>query len=78
MKTALLVCFSPMTRVVMDIPDGQTVEEFLNNDYNYADVCRTAREKMQKDIGDYLCADTCESIVEDAECPAGTYTSDNA
>ena len=25
----------------------------------------------------YLCADNCESIVEDTECPVGTYTSDN-
>lgn len=74
-KVALLVDFEPRTRVVVDIPDGMSVEKYLQNDQNYDNLVKTAREKMLPRIEDYLCGD---NLVweEDLDCPFGTFSWD--
>lgn len=75
MKTALLVDFYPRTRVVVDIPEGQTVEQYLENDENYDKLVKQARENMCEHIDEYLCGDNMMWDTDD-ECPYGTFKDD--
>lgn len=75
MKTALLVDFYPRTRVVVDIPEGQTVEQYLENDENYDKLVKQARENMCEYIDEYLCGDNMMWDI-DNECPYGTFKDD--
>ena len=71
-KVALLVEFTPCTRVVVDIPEGVSVEEWLSNDENFGELSTKARNQMlENGIEDYLYGDNM-SWEEDTECPYGT------
>lgn len=65
-KTAILVTFQATTRIVIDVPDDVTLKQYLDNRFNWSSVSRTARNKMQGDLGDYLCGDNM-SVEEDTE-----------
>ena len=66
-KIALLVTFVPMTRLVLEVPDGMDEQDFIDNNTDL--IARAAREKMLKDAGDYLYGDNME-IRHDEEMPA--------
>ena len=75
-KVALLVDFEPRTRVVVDIPDGKSVEEYLRDNDNFDNLAAVARHNMVLDgIEKYLNG---ENLVwqEDEECPFGTFSWD--
>ena len=75
-KVALLVDFNPRTRVVVDIPEGMEVGEWLENSDNFDSVSKKAREQMlEGNIEDYLCGDNMY-WEEDEECPFGSLTID--
>lgn len=76
-KTALLVEFTPRTRIVVDIPDGQTLEDYLNDSNNFDNVVKAARANMTKDIENYLFGDNIGNIEEDTECPYGSIDSNS-
>jgi len=77
-KVALLVDFEPRTRVVVDIPEGVSVEKWLEDDNNFGAVAKKAREQMlEGNIENYLCGDNMY-WEEDTECPFGSLTMDNA
>lgn len=76
MKQAFLVTISGTTRIVADIPDGETVDSFLDKDANYLELVRTAREKFSENLESYLAADNAD-IIPDMECPAGTFPQDD-
>ena len=69
MKTAFLVAFSPMTRVVVDVvnPEDLTEEEQVL-------ISRTAREQMSESLGDYLNLETNDVMDVDTECPYNAAT----
>lgn len=71
-KVALLVDFVPRTRVVIDIPDNMTVEQYLENDDAYDALAQQARNQMCEGISDYLNGENME-WQEDTECPYGTF-----
>jgi len=76
-KRAVLVTFEPRTRVVVDIPKGMSITEWLNDDNeNWAILAKKARENMLANIEDYLSA---ENLIwkEDKECPYGTLDGEN-
>lgn len=68
-KTALLVTYVPRTRVIVDVPNGMSIDQYLENDMIWSKISRIARNKMQKDLGDYLYGDNME-VEEDIEVPA--------
>ena len=75
-KVALLVDFEPRTRVVVDVPDGMSVEEYLQDNDNFDNLAAVARHKMVLDgIEEYLNG---ENLVwqKDKECPFGTFSWD--
>lgn len=74
MKKAILVTFVPTTRLVVDIPEGKTLDEWLNTHLD--EVSRAAREKMLECPEDYLYGDNIE-IQEDTEVPAEADESDD-
>lgn len=71
MKKAFLVSFSPMTRVVVDVPDDFLEDEFtLMDDMTRAKVIRSARERMiENGIDEYLNGDNIDTIELDEEMP---------
>lgn len=69
MKTAILVTFTPMTRVVMDIPDGKSAGEYIESDEGFDAIVRKAMEQMVGSPADYLCGDNVEEVKPDEECP---------
>lgn len=72
-KVALLVEFAPRTRVVVDIPDGVSVDTFMENDENFSKVTKAAREQMlENGVQDYLSGENMW-WEEDNECPFGTF-----
>lgn len=78
-KKAFLVEFAPRTRVIVDIPDD--VDPCEKTDGvpmdKWHEIVRAARDKMARDIGDYLYGDNVSEIIEDTECPFGTFSEDN-
>ena len=70
-KKALLITFEPTTRIVVDVPKEKMgtmeLEKYIKD--NLESIVETARERMLKNINDYLCW---ENLVwqEDYECPA--------
>lgn len=74
-KIALLVEFSPRTRVVVSVPDGMTVEQWLEDNNNYDSLVQEARNNMLKGINDYLSGENM-NWEEDTECPFGSLNSD--
>lgn len=66
-KIALLVEFAPMTRLILEVPDGTDEEKFLEDNADL--ISRTAREKMSENLGDYLYGDNM-SFRPDTEVPA--------
>lgn len=80
MKKAFLVTFSVRTRVVADVPEG-----FNPDDIDFSDTPQAvafdalvaeARENVLLYPEGYLCGDNVEpgdGIIEDDECPYGTY-----
>lgn len=71
MKKAFLVSFTPMTRVVVDVPDNFLEDNLeLQDEYEWAKVVEAAREQMiENGIDDYLNGDTIEEIRLDEELP---------
>ena len=75
-KVALLVDFEPRTRVVVDIPDGVSVEEWLEKQENFDAVAQKARDNMLEEINNYLMGENMY-WQEDTECPFGSLPMDN-
>ena len=75
-KVALLVDFEPRTRVVVDIPNGVSVEEWLEKQENFDAVAQKARDNMLEDINNYLMGENMY-WQEDKECPFGSLPMDN-
>ena len=75
MKHAFLVTLSATTRIIADVPNGDTIESFLEKDKNYLELVRVAREKISGNLEDYLAAENAD-IFPDDECPAGTFSGD--
>ena len=69
-KRAVLVSFVPTTRLVIEIPEGMSLEEWMLSPQNSRKMSRLARRRMARDIGDYLCIDNMKAR-EDTEMPAG-------
>lgn len=67
MKKAILVSFTATTRIVVDIPEGMTVEEYVGK--NSDAVRRIASSRMKRHVNSYLCTDNMEAA-EDTEVPA--------
>ena len=72
-KKALLVEFLPMTRIIVDIPDGQYVDEWV--DKHVDEVVKKARGNMLKAIDEYLIGDNM-AVYEDTEIPDGELSND--
>jgi len=68
-KKAILVTYQPTTRLVVDVPEGMTLEQYLENIYNWSAISRIARHKMQEDLDNYLFGNNM-SVEEDTEVPA--------
>ena len=64
-KVAKLVTFEIATRVVID--SNQTPEDEEN------DAIIKAIEKVKSNIDNDLCFDHCTEVVDDTECPYGTF-----
>lgn len=75
-KTALLIDFCPRTRIVVDVPEGISTAEWLENQENWDNLAKTAREKMAEELPNYLNGENMEWDF-DFECPFGTFKSDN-
>lgn len=68
-KKAFLVCFNPMTRVVVDVRDDLEID-ILDDPYEFAKIVRAAREQMcENTIAEYLNGENIDEIKEDTECP---------
>ena len=76
MKTAVIVTFIPRTRIVIDLPEGKTLDEFIEDTGNLDGVVQAAREKMDGELNGYLCGDSLESVVLDEEVPFGSLSED--
>lgn len=80
-KRAFLVEFAPRTRVIVDVPDGfdpNNVNFVRESDKDAFDaIVRAARGKITLDAANYLDGDNLSEIVEDVECPFGTFSEDN-
>lgn len=74
MKKAYLVSFAPMTRVVIDVPEGVNPEEMADgiSREKFNEAVRKAREQMAENLGDYLYGENVDVFEEDVECPYGT------
>ena len=68
-KKAILAEFAPMTRLVVEIPEGVPLDQWLQKEENLRKVSRMARAKIAADIGDYLCIDNLD-VKEDIDFPA--------
>ena len=75
-KIALLVEFCPRTRILVDVPQGVSIDRWLENNDNYDKVVEQARDNMCQQIEGYLNGENM-AWEEDIECPAGTFRSDN-
>lgn len=75
-KTAILACFTVRTRVIVNIPDNTTIDEFLNSNQCTNIVTQLARENILSYPEDYMCVDNLD-FEEDIECPFGTFPTDN-
>lgn len=65
MKKAFLVTFFPMTRVIVDIPDGKD-----ENDKEIREtIVKAAAQRIISMATDKLNDENCESVEEDIECP---------
>lgn len=71
-KTALLVSYQPTTRIVVNVPEGMTVKEYVDTIKGLDTVHSLASEKMKANIGDYLSIENMD-IEEDKECPYGSF-----
>ena len=69
---AFLVDFNPRTRVVAEVPDGMTAEEFIESDNGFNILVKAARENMVADLNNYLMGENAYAE-EDEECPFGTF-----
>lgn len=68
-KVAALVTFSPRTRIVVDVPEDMTVEEYANYDgEGLEDITRKARANILSNPGGYLIGENIE-VEEDTEMP---------
>lgn len=73
MKKAFLVSFDVMTRVVIDVPEGASVEDIENDDKLFDQLVSQARDHVLEDPFNYLCGDNLSETQEDEECPYGTF-----
>lgn len=70
-----MVEFCPRTRMVVDVPEGKSLEEYLKEDEVYDRLVLKARMKMKEELHNYLSGDNM-SWEEDEECPFGSLRSD--
>lgn len=72
-KKAFLVSFCPMTRVIVDVPEGFDPDNvnFINPEdkKNYDAIIAAARQKIDANLTDYLIGDNIDTLEEDLECP---------
>ncbi len=68
-KKAIIVEFTPMTRLIIEIPEGESLDQWLGEKENLRKVSRMARARMAAAIGDYLCIDNLD-VKEDINFPA--------
>ena len=67
MKTAFLVQFSPITRVVVDVDDSSI---FPANDEDWYKVVEAAKQQiLENGVGFYICSENLEDIKLDTEMP---------
>ena len=74
-KVALLVEFTPRTRVVIDFPDGTNPLDYLETNDGWDKVAEMAREQMLLNLENYLSGENM-SWDFDNECPFGSLRSD--
>ena len=67
-KVAVLASYKITKRIVVDVPEGKTLEEYLESD-GFFKLAETAAEQFKSDIGNYLIPDNFE-VEEDWEIPA--------
>ena len=72
MKTAVLVDFNPRTRLIVDVPEGQDIDQYLADDENWAEIAKRARKVVLCDAENYLTGENM-FVEEDEECPYGTF-----
>ena len=67
-KTAFLVSFCPMTRVVIDVqnPDNLTEQE-------YDEIVAKAREQILENTDERINGENIDEVRTDDECPYGTF-----
>lgn len=75
-KVAVLVEFCPRTRVVVAVPEGMTLEEYLKDNEVYDRLALKARMRMKEELHDYLSGENM-SWEEDKGLPFGTLPQDN-
>ena len=75
-KKAYLVTFSVRTRVVVDVPEELEDTEVWDDDRLLNPVVNTAADKIVRNAGEYIYAENVDTIEEDLECPAGTFSTD--
>ena len=76
MKKAFLVDFSIRTRVIVDIDDNLEDKNPQTNDGLWGDIVDKAEDKVGNNSWDYICYDNVTEVIEDTECPYGTFYSD--
>ena len=74
MKKAILVSFTATTRIVVDIPQGMTVEKYVGK--NSDTVSRIASNQMKRNLNSYLCTDNMEAV-KDTEMSAAENEKQN-
>lgn len=67
-KVAVLASFQITKRMVIEVPDGMSLDEYLNTD-GFTKVSEAAAEQFKSDIGNYLIPDNFDAE-EDWEIPA--------
>lgn len=67
-KVAVLASFQITKRMVIEVPDGMSLDEYLNTD-GFTKVSEAAAEQFKSDIGNYLIRDNFDAE-EDWEIPA--------
>lgn len=68
-KLALLISFTPTTRLIVDVPEGKDVSEIENNPEMLDSIIAAAREKILRDAPNYLSGDNVTLFDEDHEVP---------
>lgn len=68
-KVAILASFEITKRMVIEVPDGMTLDQYLDTDDGFCKVFYAAADQFKSDIGNYLLPDNFNAV-EDTEIPA--------